>query len=795
VKLIVNEKEYDVEASENEMLLWVLRDKLKLTGTKFGCGIGQCGCCTVLIDGKATRSCITPLSRVIGKRVTTIEGIPENHPVKRAWIELQVPQCGYCQSGQIMQAISLLAENLKEEEIKNGMNGNLCRCGTYERIVKAIERASELSAMKVKGTEAEGEKKERGKMHTLNRWVKLGEDGNIIVVLNKSEMGQGVSTALPQIIAEEMDADWELVSFEPSPATEEYNDPAIGFMETGGSTSIRNMFEELKKAGAEARAKILKAASIVFSTSTEKLRTEQGRVFYGKKSLGYGELAELASQQKTEEKEYDIREVYTKDLQRKDLEEKVDGRAVFGIDVHIPEAVYATVIRAPAYGAELISYEDESALMISDGIALLGDSIENVWKARDKVKAKWSKSSAIDEEAIEKELERALESSETYMEKGEIKGKVLLEARYRTQYLSHAPMEPMNCVVWVKEDKCFVWAPTQAQTDAIETVREATGIKDVELHTTYLGGGFGRRLKNDYIKEAAEISMKIRKPVKILWTREEDIAYDFYRPGALIEMKAYSNSTELGIECRIAVQSVHEEGTERDVDPASVAGISDTLYDIKNMRIKTGRVSIPLRAGPWRSVGHSNNAFFIESFIDEVAYALHRDPLEYRLLLLKDERAKNVLRKVAEISNWGKDVNKAQGIAFHHSFGSYCAEVAEVSVTDHIEVKRMFAVIDCGKTVNRGIIKQQVEGAIIMGLSVALSEKVSFSDLQNFDSYKILRIKDSPHMEVFIMESNESPGGVGEPALPPVAPAVANAIFRAVGTRLRELPFKLENNK
>jgi len=792
VKLTVNDREYEVEAGGDEKLLWVLRDRLMLTGTKFGCGIGRCGCCTVLVDGKATRSCVTPLSSVLGKKITTIEGIPEGHPVKRAWLELQVPQCGYCQSGQIMQAVSLLSENPRpsEDDIREGMNGNLCRCGTYERITKAVKRASELRESREKKVAEKSPARE----YALNRWVRLSEDGRVVILLNKSEMGQGVSTALPQIVSEEMDADWDLVSFEFSPAEEEYNDPAIGAMETGGSTSVRDMLEEMKKAGAAARGKILKAASSVLGVSASELRTENGRVIHGDRSLSYGELAELASVQ--EEGGYEIKDLQTKELQRKDLESKVNGRAVFGIDVSVPGMVYATVIRAPAYGADLVSYKsiEGKTVRISNGIGVYADSIEEAWKARDEIQAEWGKVALLDDENIDRTLEDALNNVELYGERGKAEGETLLEARYKTQYISHAPMEPMNCVVWVKENECEVWAPTQVQTEAVEAARDVTGMKDVQLHTTFLGGGFGRRLKSDFIREAAEISMKIKRPVKLLWTREEDLAYDFYRPGAVADMRARMHKGAVGMECRVAVQRVHEEGTEKEADPATVAGIWNTLYSIKDMRVEYGRVALPLRAGPWRSVGNSNNAFFMESFMDEVAVALKKDPLEFRLSMLEDERAKNVLRKVAEMSHWGRSMAAgcAQGLAFHYSFGSYCAEVAEVSIEDRIKVDRVFVAIDCGRTINRGIIKQQVEGAVIMGLSVALRERMSFGDsfaiTQNFDSYRLLRMEDVPRTEILIVDSDASAGGVGEPALPPVAPAVANAVFRAGGGRLRNLP-------
>jgi len=439
VKLVVNEKEYEIEANGNEKLLWALREKLGLTGTKFGCGIGQCGCCTVLVDGKATRSCVTPISSVVGKKITTIEGISEGHPVKRAWLELQVPQCGYCQSGQIMQAVSLLSENPRpsEDDIRERMNGNLCRCGTYERIAKAVKRASELR--EVRGNRVA--EKSPAREYALNRWVRLSDDGRVVILLNKSEMGQGVSTALPQIVAEEMDADWDLVSFEFAPAEEGYNDPVIGAMETGGSTSVRDMLEEMKKAGAAARGKILKAASSVLGVSASELRTENGRVIHGDRSLSYGELAELASVQ--EEGEYEMKDLRTKELRRKDLESKVNGRAVFGIDVSVPGMVYATVIRAPAYGADLVSYAgtEGKAVRISAGIGVYADSIEEAWRARAGIEAEWRGVAGLDDGRVNEVLESALKMPLCITREARLKEKRCWK---RDTGLSTYPMRPWN---------------------------------------------------------------------------------------------------------------------------------------------------------------------------------------------------------------------------------------------------------------------------------------------------------------------------------------------------------------
>lgn len=664
-------------------------------------------------------------------------------------------------------------------------------------------------------------------------WLKILPDNTVVVVVNKSEMGQGVYTSLPMIIVDELDADWKNVRMEAAPAGEAYKDPARGMQFTGGSSSIRDMYEPLRKAGAAAREMILTAASQEWGVPITECAVAQGRVKHlkGTRTLTYGNLSERASrlpvpQNPTIKKDSQLRYIGT-EVPRLDMHDKVNGTAMFGIDTFVPGMVYAAIARPPAYGADLDTFDGEAAqkiagvrnvISIYSGVAVCADTIETAWKGRDALKAAWQKGRhpQMTTESLEKEFIDHLNSKGiTARNDGDVKGAITqaakkIEATYILPYLSHATMEPMNCTAHVRADGCDIWVPTQNQTGVQTLASKMTGLKpeQINVYTTYLGGGFGRRFETDVVEETLTLSMSTGKPVKLVWKREEDLQNDFYRPancckitGALDRsgnLTAWSHT----IVCPSIFSRVFPQSMKNGIDKAAVEGLENMEYEVPNITVEYVRLDTPVPVGFWRSVGSSHNAFTVESFVDELAHAAGKDPLEFRLgLLKKHSRAQRVLQVAAEKAGWGKPLTKGQarGIAYHLSFGSYVAEVAEVSVNKKdgtIKVHKVTCAVDCGSTVNPGIVSAQMMGGLTMGLSAALKEKIEFNKggvkSENFSDYELLRISEAPEVDVHIVKSGEKLGGVGEPGVPPVAPAVANAIFTATGARIRQLPMKPE---
>jgi len=662
-----------------------------------------------------------------------------------------------------------------------------------------------------------------------NLWVEIKPDNTIAIVINKSEMGQGVCTSLPMIVAEELDADWKQIRFTQAPAEEQYGDPNWGNMHlTGGSTSVRNMYEPLRKLGAAARAMLVQAAAQTWNVPVSECIASESKVLHQKsgRTALYGELSKKASglpvpQSVTLKNETQFK-IMGQPLARLDIPSKVEGKARFGIDTFVPDMLYAAVARPPAFGAKPISYDKDAAmkvpgiqqvLAIDRGIAVCGSTLNEAWKARDALQVKWDNGvrSDLDNQALEKSFMEALKQDGVIAKnagdakKGLSESTKTLESAYYLPYLAHVAMEPMNCVVDVRKDQCEIWSPTQYQTGNIAMAAKITGLKpeQIKIHTTYLGGGFGRRAFSDFLEEALEISKATGKPVKLIWTREDDIKNDFYRPGNACVIRGgvdrLGNLTAWSQ--RIACQSVFAgfmpQMIQNGVDPQAVEGIADMDYEIPNLLVEYVMVQNPVPIGFWRSVGNSENAFTKETFIDELAEAVKKDPVEFRLKLLKNNPSgRRVIETAAEKAGWSASkIGQGQGIAYHSSFGTEVAEVAEVSIekeTGTVRVHRVVCAIDCGPYVNPAIIKANVTGAIVMGLSAALKEEVTFSKggvaSANFYNYQELRMDQVPAIEVHIVKGKKTLGGVGEPGLPPVAPAVANAVYRAVKTRIRRLP-------
>jgi isoquinoline 1-oxidoreductase beta subunit len=664
---------------------------------------------------------------------------------------------------------------------------------------------------------------------TLNAWIAISPDGLVTIIVSQSEMGQGVYTSIPMIVADELEADWKTVRFRAAPAADEYKNPVWGMQSTGGSTSIRHFHDLLRKAGAAAREMLLQAAAQAWSVPRPECTAVNGAVRHTGtgRSLSYGKLAAAASKLPLPKdpplKDPSQFRFIGKPLPRLDLQEKVNGKARFGIDTFIPDMLYASVARPPVFGAKEKSWDTnaskqikgvEQVVRIGRGVAVCARNFEAARRGRAALAVQWDPGSRpdLDNAAIDKTLLDHLNKTGVVArddgdaEKALASAAKKIESVYRLPYLAHATMEPMNCTAWVQKDRCDVWVPTQSQTGAQQTAAQLSGLdpKKVYIHTTYLGGGFGRRAETDVVEEAVEISKAVTKPVKVIWTREEDIQHDFFRPGNCCRIAGALDARGkiTAWAHRVVVPSifarVFPQMMPKGIDPAAVEGIVDLPYQVPNLRVEYVRLDLPIPVGFWRSVGSSHNAFTVECFMDELALAAGKDPLDFRLEHMdKTSALRRVLETAAEKAGWGKPLKtgQARGLACHSCFGSQVAQVAEVSVDKGkggLRVHRVVCAIDCGPVINPDTVRAQMEGGIIMGLSAALKEQVVFENggvkSANFADYPLLRFSEAPEIEVHLVQGMKKPEGVGEPGLPPIAPAVANGLFAAAGIRMRSLP-------
>ena len=666
-----------------------------------------------------------------------------------------------------------------------------------------------------------------------NIWLSIMPDNTVIITVNKSEMGQGVSTALPMIIADELEADWRRVKVETAPAADGYKDPVWGAQATGGSTSIRHMYEPLRMAGAAVREMLIAAAAGVWNVPAAECEAYQGMVKHteGKRTITYGELVKPASALEVPKKpllkkESRFRLIGTA-VPRLDMLEKTEGTAIFGIDALVPDMLYATVARPSAFGAKAEAVHDAMAqkvkglqkiVRIDRGVAFCADTIEAAWQAKKSTHIVWGKGAdpELSNESLAKSFEEHLSREGIIARKdGDVQkalsaAAVKLDVRYYLPYLAHVTMEPMNCTAHVQKDRCDIWAPTQNQTGTLMMAKKITGLapENIHVHTTYLGGGFGRRFEQDFVEEAVQIAKDVGRPVKVIWTREEDFQHDYYRPGNLSHIQAALDDKGTPtvwahkIVCPSIFARVFPETMKKGIDNAAVEGLSNLEYDVPNVSVEYVRIETPVPVGFWRSVGSSHNAFTVETVIDDLAHLAKKDPLAFRLdLLKKHPRAQRVLELAAEKAEWGKPLNKGigRGIAYHLSFDSYVAQVAEISADrkdGKIRVHRIVCAVDCGPVVNTDTITAQIMGGMVMGLSAALKESISFGRgktlTENFDTYDLLRMSETPEIEVHVVKSDAKLGGIGEPGVPPVAPAVANALFNLTGVRIRDLPLTPE---
>lgn len=669
-----------------------------------------------------------------------------------------------------------------------------------------------------------------------NAWLRVGTDGSVIVVVDKSEMGQGVLTSMPQMLVEELDADWSKVRVEQAPAGDEYANPAFGIQGTGGSTSVRAMMQPLREAGAKARHMLIAAAAQDWGVDAAALSTENGYVLETgtRRRISYGDLAEKAAAMPVPEtvtlKNPKDFKLIGKSIPRLDLDDKVTGRAGFGIDAQVPGMLVAVVARCPTFGGKVTGYDEQAALAvpgvrhvvpIASGVAVVADGYWPAKKGRDALNATFDRgamagtsSSSISARFRALGARRGVEARNEGDAARALRGAASrLEAEYEVPYLAHATMEPMNCSAWAQADKCAVWVPTQFQSGGGYGVRgiaaQITGLPEsaVEVHTTFLGGGFGRRFELDFVAEAVQVSKAIGAPAKVIWSREDDTQHDFYRPASYNKLAAgFDSSGEPTVWThRIVGPSIMSRFAAmfgplpNGLDASSVEGAADIPYAIPNIHCDWVRADVGVPVGFWRSVGHSQNHFISECFADEVAHAAGKDPYEFRRALLTNApRHRGVLELAATKAGWGTPLptGRARGIAVAHSFGSYVAQVAEVSVQDgKPRVHRVVCAVDCGVYVNPDIIAAQMESAIVFGLTAALYGEITIENgaakQSNFHDYPMLRINEMPVVETHIVESTEGPGGIGEPGTPPIAPAVANALYVLTGKRIRKLPIVL----
>ncbi|VVO11031.1 Isoquinoline 1-oxidoreductase subunit beta [Pseudomonas fluorescens] len=678
----------------------------------------------------------------------------------------------------------------------------------------------------------------QGNVFAPNAFLRIGNDNSVTVLLGHSEMGQGIWTGLTMLIAEELDADWSKIRVEHSPASAaDYGLPGFGGMQiTGGSTSTWMEFDRYRQAGAAARLMLIDAAAKRFNVAPSEIHTESGVVIAGEHRASYGELADDAGQLPRPDpasiKLKDAKDwrLIGKPTRRLDTPEKITGRAKFGMDVQFDGLMTAMVARSPTFGGSVKSFEGAEALAIPGvhkvvqvptGIAVIADHFWAAKLGRDALKIEWNPgpNAGLDSQALLESFRKlattpginAGQAGDTQAALAKATRKIDVE--YSVPYLAHAPMEPLNCTVSITQDKCEIWTGTQFQTLDQMVAGKITGLKpeQVVIHTEFLGGGFGRRANptSDFVSEAVYVAKAAGAPVKTVWAREDDIRGGYYRSAFLHHARIGLGADGLPLAWKhvmvgqsiMAGTSLEASMVKDGIDKTSVEGVADSPYleGLANHQIELHSPKTGISVLWLRSVGHTHTAFVMESLIDELATAAGKDPVEYRRTLLKDHpRHLGVLNLAVEKANWKAPLpdGHALGVAVHESFGSYVAQVAEVSQDNlAIRVHRVVCAVDCGIAVNPQSIAAQMESCITFGLSFALHSKLTLKDGQvvqsNYHDYQVLRLNEMPVVEVHIVPSSDKPGGIGEAGVPPMAPAVANAVFALTGQRLRELPLQL----
>ena len=653
----------------------------------------------------------------------------------------------------------------------------------------------------------------------LGIWIRIAPDGSTTLIVPSSEMGQGVNTSLSMILAEELEADWHSVKTETAPVNSKYINPESNSGQmTAGSSSVKGFWNPLRKAGAAVRLMLQKAAAQKWKIPIEECVAKSGYIYRKNSSqkLSYGELAEAAGKidipsdpPLKNSKDYNL---VGKSIKRIDIPSKTNGSAQFGIDVKLPEMMYATIRQSPVFGGEVLSYDEDAAksirgvkkvILIPNGIAVIAN---NTWRAKRgmevlNLKFHGGETIGLESKQVQKELLMALDDEG----KTKIEANQVLDLEYEVPFLAHAPLEPMNCTANVTDNFCEVWVPTQSQGRCMDAAKEITELDEeqIQIHTTYLGGGFGRRGETDFVKQSLILAKALGKPIKVTWMREEDMQHDFYRPASMSRFQIGLNKDGFPISWnnQLASPSILKRFFAPmawfNIDPLSTEGADEIPYAIEDFNFDYSEVDSGVPVGFWHSVGSSFNAFFTESAIDEAAHLAQQDQFDYRMKLLAGKpRFQKVLEKVMRESKWGRILPKRHGlgISIHKTRGSIAGAVIEVStdVNGMLNLNKAWIAIDCGKVINPNTVRAQMEGGFTFGLSATLGEEITLKDgrveQSNFHDYSIIRLKGSPEISVEIIESGNEIGGVGEVAVPLAAPALTNAIFSSSGRRIRTLP-------
>jgi isoquinoline 1-oxidoreductase beta subunit len=663
-----------------------------------------------------------------------------------------------------------------------------------------------------------------------NAYLRITPDNKVTIVVARSEMGQGVRTALPMILAEELEADWKQIEIEQAGASTLFGDQT-----TGGSASIRSTWDPMRKAGAAAREMLISAAALTWNVPRSTCAAESSQIKHAttNRSLSYGELVGKAATLPIptdvplkQNKDYKI---VGQRLARLDTPAKVKGEAVFGIDFRMPGMKFALLSRSPVIGGKVSGFDDKESKKISgvsyvgkigdSAVAVVADSVWGAMDGRRVLNVTWDEgpNKDLNTAAVRESLKQGASKKAVSLYSAGDAAKTAgrrISAEYELPFMAHAPMEPGNCTAHYQGTKCELWAPTQVPQDCRDSVAQAVGLDpdQVKVNVTLMGGGFGRRLEHDYAVEAALVSKAVSAPVKVIWTREDDMRFSTYRPASLHQLSATLDGSGFpaALTHRIVAPSISGQKGQPvpgGVDP-DLPDEAGPVYGIPNYTIESVVTETPVPLGWMRSVYALQAAFALESFIDELAVAAGKDPLQYRLhLLAKDQdlqyftttwktaRMRGVLQLAADKAGWDKPLPAGhyRGIACFGCFASYMAEVVEITMeNDQPRVHRVVAVVDCGQVVNPSILEQQIQGGIVYGLANALRAKITIEKgrvvQSNFDDYAPLRLDETPRVEVYAVPSVEVPTGIGEPSVPPLAPALCNAIYAATKKRIRALP-------